>query len=137
MAENPDEECQAYEERIRKAGGIDLQVLGIGINGHIGFNEPGTPFNTLTHVAELTESTREANARFFSSMDEVPTHAISMGIKSIMHARRIILLANGEHKAEAVAAAVKGPITPELPASVLQLHPNVQFIIDEAAGRLL
>lgn len=137
MAEDPEAECRAYEELIRKMGGIDLQVLGIGVNGHIGFNEPGTPFNTTTHVAELAPATREANSRFFSSMDEVPTHAISMGIKSIMHARRIILLANGEHKAEAVAAAVKGPITPDLPASVLQLHPNVQFIVDEAAGRLL
>ena len=88
-------------------------------------------------MAELTASTREANARFFASIDEVPTHAISMGIKSIMHARRIVLLANGEHKAEAVAAAVKGPVTPDLPASVLQLHPDVTFVVDEAAGRLL
>ncbi len=136
-AEDPEAESQAYEERLKAAGGIDLQVLGIGTNGHIGFNEPGTPFNTTTHVVELTSSTREANARFFDSIDEVPTHAISMGIKSIMKARRIILLASGESKAEAIAQAVKGPITPDLPASVLQLHPNVQFIIDEAAGRLL
>ncbi|MGI6149044.1 MAG: glucosamine-6-phosphate deaminase [Firmicutes bacterium] len=137
MAEDPEAECRAYDELIRKLGGIDLQVLGIGVNGHIGFNEPGTPFEATTHVAELTASTREANARFFASIDEVPTHAISMGIKSIMHARRIVLLANGEHKAEAVAAAVKGPVTPDLPASVLQLHPDVTFVVDEAAGRLL
>jgi len=130
-------ECRAYEEKIEKAGGIDLQVLGIGANGHIGFNEPGTPFEAITHVAELAPNTREANARFFNSTAEVPTHAFSMGIKTIMHARRIVLLANGGHKAEAVAAAVNGPVTPEVPASVLQLHPNVVFIVDEAAGRLL
>lgn len=137
VADDPESECEAYEKRLQDAGGIDLQVLGIGVNGHIGFNEPGTPLNSTTHVVELTASTREANARFFESIEEVPTHAISMGIKSIMKARRIILLASGESKAEAVAQAVKGPITPDLPASVLQLHPNVQFVIDEAAGRLL
>jgi len=97
MAEDPEAECRAYDELIRKLGGIDLQVLGIGVNGHIGFNEPGTPFEATTHVAELTASTREANARFFASIDEVPTHAISMGIKSIMHARRSPIGRSGGH----------------------------------------
>ena len=129
-------ECQAYEAKIREAGGIDVQILGIGHNGHIGFNEPGTAFGQTTHAVDLDQRTREANARFFDgNMDNVPTQAISMGIKSIMQARQILLLASGPDKAEAVAAAALGPVTRELPASILQLHPQVTFLLDRAAAQ--
>ena len=126
-----------YDKAIAQAGGLDLQLLGIGINGHIGFNEPGTPLESLTHVVELTESTREANKRFFGSIDEVPTHAATMGIKTVMNARGIMLIATGENKADAIAATVNGPVTAEVPASVLQLHPNVELYLDEAAASKL
>lgn len=129
--------AKKYEEMIAAAGGIDLQLLGLGQNGHIGFNEPGTPLDSLTHQIELTPNTREANARFFASMDEVPTHAISMGIRTVMNARSIILIALGENKADAVAKSVKGKIDTMMPASVLQLHPDVTFYLDEAAASLL
>lgn len=129
--------AKKYEEMIAAAGGIDLQLLGLGQNGHIGFNEPGTPLDSLTHQIELTSNTREANARFFASMDEVPTHAISMGIRTVMNARSIILIALGENKADAVAKSVKGKIDTMMPASVLQLHPDVTFYLDEAAASLL
>lgn len=127
-------ECRVYESAIQACGGIDLQILGIGHNGHIGFNEPGTPFGKETHLIELTESTRQANARFFSSIDEVPSKAISMGIKSIMKAKQILLLASGESKAGAVHQAVEGPVVKEMPASILQLHPNVVLLLDTAAA---
>lgn len=127
-------ECDRYEELINKAGGIDLQILGIGRNGHIGFNEPDIKFEAITHVVQLDEQTISDNARFFSTIDEVPKTAISMGIKTIMQSRGIILLASGKEKADAVAGMVSGKITPELPASVLQLHPNVTIIVDEAAA---
>lgn len=129
-------ECAAYEERIKRAGGIDLQLLGIGTNAHIGFNEPGgAEFGTTTRVVDLTESTIEANSRFFDSAADVPTQAVSMGIKSIMQAKNIILLANGGSKAEAIRAAVLGPITVDVPpASVLQLHPSVTVVVDQAAA---
>jgi len=137
LAEDPEEECRQYEEALRQAGYPDLQILGLGRNGHIGFNEPGTPFGSLTHRVRLTESTREANRRFFPPGEEPPEEAITMGIRSIMQARRILILATGEAKAEAVAKAILGPVTEEVPASVLQLHPNVTWWVDEAAARLL
>ncbi|MCD6235654.1 MAG: glucosamine-6-phosphate deaminase [Thaumarchaeota archaeon] len=136
-AEDLEKHCREYEEAIKKAGGIDLQLLGIGRNGHIGFNEPGSPFNSRTRVVKLTETTRRDNARFFGSLDEVPTHAITMGLATIMEARKILLLASGLNKAEAVAKAVEGPKTPDVPASILQDHPDCTFIIDrEAASKL-
>lgn len=116
---------------------IDLQVLGLGGNGHIGFNEPGTPFNAKTHVVKLTQETIDANKRFFEKAEDVPTHAISMGIASIMAAKEIVLLAFGEGKADAVQAMVEGPVTEDCPASVLQNHKNVTIIVDEAAGSKL
>ena len=116
---------------------VDLQILGVGTNGHIGFNEPGTPLRNETFIVELDEQTRNDNARFFDSIEEVPTHAITMGIKNIMKSRKIIILAFGEAKADAVRGMIEGPITKELPASVLQLHPNCVVILDkEAASKL-
>ena len=126
-----------YDAMIEKAGGVDLQLLGIGSNGHIGFNEPAQDFVYPTNVITLTENTRKDNARFFNSMDEVPTSAISMGIGTIMSARRIILIATGANKADAVAAAINGPVNPAMPASILRMHPNCQFILDEAAAAKL
>ena len=138
MAPDLDDECLAYERKIIAAGGIDLQVLGIGHNGHIGFNEPGTPFHTVTHCVALDERTREANARFFDNdIQAVPTRALSMGIKTIMRARHVLLLASGDDKAEAVAAAVMGPITTQMPGSVLQLHPHATILADGEAAALL
>ena len=131
------EKAAEYDKAIEAAGGIDLQLLGIGHNGHIGFNEPGTPFGSVTHVVDLTESTLQANARFFESIDEVPTQAVSMGIKTVMNARSIIFIALGESKAEIVKKMVCGEVTPEVPASVLQLHPDVEVYIDHAAAALL
>ena len=131
------EKAAEYDKAIEAAGGIDLQLLGIGNNGHIGFNEPGTPFGSVTHVVELTESTKQANARFFASIDEVPTHAVSMGIKTVMNAKSIILIALGDAKAEIVKAMINGEVTPDVPASVLQLHPDVEIYIDHAAAALL
>ena len=137
MNENQDEECQRYEKLIAGLGGVDLQLLGLGHNGHIGFNEPGTPFDSQTHVVDLTDSTIEANSRFFASRDQVPTKAISMGIASIMAAKKIILFAYGDKKADAIFKMVKGPVTEEVPASVLQNHPDVTLILDEAAAAKL
>lgn len=130
-------ECNRYEQLIRRAGGVDLQLLGIGTNAHIGFNEPGTPFGVTTQVVDLAESTIKDNSRFFAHIEEVPTQAISMGIKSIMQAKSIVLMANGGSKADAIFAAVRGPVTPDVPASVLQLHPSVTFVVDQAAGSKL
>ena len=124
--------CAKYEQ-ILAENPIDIQILGIGQNGHIGFNEPGTPFDEGTHLVDLTESTIEANKRFFDKVEDVPTQAISMGIKSIMAAKHIILIAYGESKADAIYQMIKGPVTEELPASVLQNHPNVTVIVDDAA----
>lgn len=127
-----------YDAQIEAAGGVDLQVLGIGRNGHIGFNEPGSDFSRTTHIVELTENTRDANARFFDSIDEVPTHAVSMGIGTIMHAKKILLIATGANKADAVAEMLNGPITPSMPASVLALHQNVVVMLDtDAAEKLI
>ena len=131
----PEIACDAYEAAIGQMGGIDIQVLGIGNNGHIGFNEPTGDFPVATHVVELTEMTRKANARFFSSLDAVPTSAITMGIGTIMKSRLIILLANGGGKAEIIKQALYGPVTPNVPASILRFHHNVLVIVDhEAAG---
>ena len=126
-----------YDKEIEAAGGIDLQLLGIGVDGHIGFNEPGTPWDSVTHVVELTENTREVNSRFFASLDEVPTHAVTMGIKTVMNARSIILMAIGKSKAEIVRAFIQGPVTTEVPASILQLHPDVEVYLDPEAAALL
>lgn len=131
----PDKEkaCRDYEEIIHAHGGVDLQILGLGHNGHIGFNEPGSVFEKETHCVALTENTRQANARFFASMDKVPTEAYTMGIKSIMQAKKIMVIVSGESKREIVKKAFHGPITPEVPASVLQLHSDVILVGDEAA----
>ena len=132
-----EEICEDYEAKIALAGGIDLQVLGIGNNGHIGFNEPREDFPVMTHTVDLTESTIEANSRLFDSIDEVPRQAVTMGIGTIMGARRIIVVANGKGKAGIVAQAFTGPVVPEVPASVLQLHPNVTVFLDaDAASEL-
>ena len=131
------ETLAGYDRAIAAAGGIDLQLLGIGNNGHIGFNEPGTPFESLTHVVRLTESTRQANARFFDSIDQVPTQAATMGIRTVMNARSLLLIALGSAKAEIIRAALTGPVTPEVPASVIQLHPDCTVYCDEEAAALL
>lgn len=137
MASDIQEECLYYEKRIKEVGGIDIQVLGIGVNGHIGFNEPDVNFEAQTHLVNLDEKTIESNSRFFQSIEEVPTKAISMGIKTIMHAKKIILLANGVSKAEAIFQTVNGKISPEVPASILQLHQDVTIIVDKEAGSKL
>lgn len=130
LAENLQNECELFEQTIKERGPIHLQILGVGPNGHIGFNEPGTPFTSRTHIAKLEESTRQANSRFFSSIDEVPTEAITMGIATIMEAEQIILLVQGEHKADILQKIVHGDVTEDVPASILQLHPNATLITD-------
>lgn len=125
--------CSDYDAIIRSLGGIDLQLLGLGHNGHIGFNEPGIAFEKETHCVQLSQSTIEANARFFSSIDKVPKEAYTMGIKSIMQARKVLIIVCGESKREIVKRAFFGAITPEVPASVLQLHNDVTLVGDEAA----
>ncbi|MDO4720849.1 MAG: glucosamine-6-phosphate deaminase [Peptostreptococcaceae bacterium] len=134
---DPELSCLAYEKEIAQAGGIDLQVLGIGVNGHIGFNEPDDKFTAATHIVDLEESTIEANARFFGSRDEVPRRAMTMGVGSIFKAEKILLLASGASKAKAVHEALRGAIRPQLPASILQLHSQVICIIDREAASLL
>ena len=136
-AENVHVECEAYEQEINKAGGIDVQLLGIGRNGHIGFNEPDIKFEALTHLVTLDDDTINANSRFFDSIEAVPKQAISMGIKTIMHSKKILLLACGAEKRQTIYNMINGKITPELPASVLQLHPDVTVILDEEASYLL
>ncbi|MGO4791454.1 glucosamine-6-phosphate deaminase [Paenibacillus sp. 2KB_20] len=136
-ATNPEEECLNYDKMLEEFGPVDLQLLGLGHNGHIGFNEPGESLSGGTHVVELQEKTRHANARFFPTLDDVPTHAITMGVATIMKARQILLLVRGEDKAEIVHRALKGPITTECPASLLQCHPNVVVLLDQGAGRLM
>ena len=132
-----DAEAELYDAEIAAPGGIDLQLLGIGNNGHIGFNEPLTPFTSLTHIVKLTESTREANKRFFNSIDEVPTHAVTMGIHTVMLAKSIILMAFGTGKAEIIKATVEGRPTISVPASLLQLHEDVEVYLDHDAASLL
>lgn len=133
MEEDREKACREYDEIIRAHGGIDMQILGLGHNGHIGFNEPGSAFGKETHCVKLTESTISANARFFASADDVPKEAYTMGIKSIMQAKKIVVIVSGEGKKEIVKRAFTGPITPEVPASVLQLHNDVILVGDEAA----
>lgn len=135
-AEDLEAEGKHYDDIIAEHP-IDIQVLGIGRNGHIGFNEPGTPFDETTHVVELTESTIEANKRYFDKVEDVPTDALSMGIGSIMQSKKILLLAFGEAKADAIKGMIEGPVTEDLPASVLQNHSDVIVIIDEEAASKL
>jgi len=129
-------ECDRYNALLEKYQ-QDVQVLGLGSNGHIGFNEPGTPFDSVTHLVDLTENTIKDNSRLFDSIDEVPRQALSMGIKNIMNAKSILVVVSGKNKADAVYGMVKGEITPNLPASVLQLHPFVTVICDKDAASLL
>ncbi len=133
MALDPEKECDRYNNLIQSLGGVDLQLLGIGHNGHIGFNEPGDSFDKQVHCVNLTESTIEANKRFFASADEVPRQAYTMGIGNILQAKKILVVANGEGKAEIVKKAFFGPVTPQVPASILQLHQDVVLVADEAA----
>ena len=133
MAEDADAECARYEALIRELGGADLQLLGMGRNGHIGFNEPSDHFEKAVHCVSLAESTIEANKRFFASADDVPRKAFSMGIGTIMSAKKILVVVSGEDKAEALYKSVTGPVTPEVPGSILQFHPDVTIICDEAA----
>ena len=126
-----------YDDMIKAAGGIDIQILGIGSDGHIAFNEPGTPFDSLTHETELTEQTIKDNSRLFNDISEVPTRAITMGLKSIMNARKIVLIATGKNKAKAVYGLIKGPMTEDMPCSILQKHPDVTVYVDEDAYSLV
>ena len=126
-----------YDAEIAKFGGIDLQILGIGSDGHIAFNEPGTPFDSLTHVAELAESTIVDNSRLFNDISEVPTKAVTMGLKSIMNAKKIVLIATGKNKAKAIYNLLKGPMTEEVPCSILQKHPDCTIYVDEDAYSLV
>ena len=137
--ENPDAdaECKRYEEAVKALGGQDLQLLGMGHNGHIGFNEPADEFPKETHCVDLQESTIQANKRFFEKVEDVPTQAYTMGIGTIMQAKKILVVASGADKAEIVKKAFFGPITPQVPASILQLHPDVTVVVDEAAGSLI
>lgn len=132
-----DKACLDYNKVITDCGGIDLQLLGLGLNGHIGFNEPGTAFEKDTHCVDLSESTIRANSRFFASMDEVPKKAYTMGIKTIMQAKKIVIIVNGKEKAQIVRDAFFGPITPKVPASVLQLHNDVTLVADKEALALI
>ena len=137
--EKPDaeEECARYEAVVKALGGQDLQLLGMGHNGHIGFNEPADEFPKVTHCVDLQESTIQANKRFFEKVEDVPTQAYTMGIGTIMQAKKILVIASGTDKAEIVKKAFFGPITPQVPASILQLHPDVTVVVDEAAGSLI
>ena len=137
MEPDAEKECARYEAKIHSLGGVDLQLLGLGHNGHIGFNEPNSEFDKVTHCVDLTESTIEANKRFFASIDDVPRQAYTMGIKTIMQAKKILIVVSGEDKAEIVKKAFFGPITPEVPASVLQLHNDVTLVGDAAAISLI
>lgn len=136
-AENTELESKKYDELVEENGNIDLQILGIGSNAHIGFNEPDDKFASGTHLVDLKEETIEANSRFFETKEEVPKKAISMGMKNIMKAKKVILLASGENKADAIKKTIEGDITPSVPASILQLHPDVTFILDEEAASKL
>lgn len=135
----PDSEkaCSEYNKIIAQSGGVDLQLLGLGLNGHIGFNEPGAAFECETHCVDLTQSTIDANSRFFESYDDVPKQAYTMGIKAIMQAKKIVIIVSGANKAQIVKDAFFGPVTPQVPASVLQLHNDVTLVGDEAALSLI
>jgi glucosamine-6-phosphate deaminase len=136
-AEDVEEFCQWYEDEMKRAGGIDLQILGIGGDGHIAFNEPGSSLGSRTRLKTLTKQTIEDNARFFKHAEEVPRFAITMGVGTIMEAREIILVANGAKKAEIIAEAIEGPVTAQVSASVLQLHRHVTVLLDAEAGSKL
>ena len=136
-AEDVDEFCAEYEEMIEDVGGIDYQVLGIGSNGHIGFSEPGTSLSSRTHRTRLTQSTIDDNSRLFEKKEDVPTEAISMGIGTVLDTERVVLVANGANKADAVAKAIEGPVTATVPASALQFHPAVTFVVTEDAATKL
>ena len=133
MNENQDEECQRYEKLIAGLGGVDLQLLGLGHNGHIGFNEPSDHFENETHCVDLTETTIQANKRFFDSEKEVPKQAYTMGIGTIMRCRKILVVVSGKDKAEILKQVIQGPVTPEVPGSILQFHPDCTIIADEDA----
>lgn len=133
LAENADAECRRYDAMIEEAGGVDLQLLGLGNNGHIGFNEPETAFELGTHIVELSESTVEANSRFFDRREDIPRFAFTMGIKSIMHAKKILLIVSGSGKAKTLKEALLGPVMPTVPASILQMHGDLTVIADEPA----
>jgi glucosamine-6-phosphate deaminase len=137
MAEDEEAECERYNGIIEKLGGIDMQLLGIGLNGHIGFNEPGESFEKMTHCVELTQSTKDANQRLFKLGEKVPEKAFTMGIKSIMQSKHILLIASGANKAEIVKEAFFGPVTPKVPASILQLHNHVTVIVDKDAAKYI
>ncbi len=137
VAEDPEDECENYDLLIQQLGGVDMQLLGIGGNGHIGFNEPADSFAEGTHLTDLTESTIQANSRFFEKDSDVPRRAITMGIGTIMQARKILLVANGESKAKAIYDTLYGPVTPQVPASILRFHPDVTVLVDEAAFKLV
>ena len=137
MAEDEEAECERYNGIIEKLGGIDMQLLGIGLNGHIGFNEPGESFEKMTHCVELTQSTKDANQRLFKPGEKVPEKAFTMGIKSIMQSKHILLIASGANKAEIVKEAFFGPVTPKVPASILQLHNHVTVIVDKDAAKYI
>ena len=137
LPEDPDGECTRYESLIQEAGGLDLAVLGLGENGHIAFNEPGTPLESRTHVAQLSEETRRAEAASFGGLERTPKRAITMGIRTIMNAWEVLLLVSGVEKAGVLSRTLSGPITPEVPASVLQLHPALTVLCDRAAASLL
>lgn len=136
MAQNAEEECARYDALLEQLP-RDIQLLGLGSNGHIAFNEPGTPFGSGTHVVTLAESTVKDNARLFEDISEVPRKAYTMGIKQIMQAKKVLILASGANKADAVYKMVRGTVTESVPASVLQLHPDCTLIADEAAARKL
>lgn len=133
LQENSDKACQMYEQIIRDLGGIDLQLLGLGHNGHIGFNEPAEEFPKITHCVDLTESTIQANKRFFEKESDVPRQAYTMGIGTIMSAKKILVVVSGKDKAEILSKIINGPITPQVPATILQLHPDVTIVADNAA----
>ena len=137
MAEDEEAECERYNGIIEKLGGIDMQLLGIGLNGHIGFNEPGESFEKMTHCVELTQSTKDANQRLFKPGEKVPEKAFTMGIKAIMQSKHILLIASGANKAEIVKEAFFGPVTPKVPASILQLHNHVTVIVDKDAAKYI
>lgn len=137
MADDVKKECIEYDMKIKRAGGLDLQVLGIGPNGHIGFNEPADRLNVKTHQVDLAEETIAANSRFFDSKDEVPRKAITVGIATILKSKRILLMASGKNKAAAIRETISGHVSTEVPSSLLQTHPEVTIIVDEAAAELI
>ncbi|MDD3206097.1 MAG: glucosamine-6-phosphate deaminase [Lachnospiraceae bacterium] len=137
LAKNVEEECERYNKVIQSCGGVDLQLLGIGHNGHIGFNEPAEVFEKETHLVELAESTIKANARLFENENDVPRHAFTMGIKTIMQAKKVVIVVSGEDKAKIIKEAFFGPVTPKVPASILQMHNDVCIVGDKAALSLI